>query len=359
MASKAIRRRPCVADTDKGSEEKRMEAATVTDSVSVTEPLLGNSTQGNKSKGYEPRTRLDFWDEKTRKCLHWAHVVSNFISQSARNIVNAISEFGSWLARFFGCSSSAERSQNRHTVIVDLSPLQEERLHSVRQRLNVPFDCSVIKHQDALKELWRLAYPNRQLPPLKSELWKEMGWQNSDPASDFRFIFLMIIFHEIIFCFCQHFLHRSGCSGELCNACRAGGVMSLENLIYFARNYPGSFQRLLHKADGERAEWEYPFAVAGVNISYMLVQMLDLLSGNRMSKAGVCFVELLEDDEMAFDNLFCVAFQMLDAQWLARKASYMEFNEVLKSTLVQLERELTAGGVSSVHNLPSFRMLES
>ncbi|XP_024310665.1 ELMO domain-containing protein A isoform X2 [Brachypodium distachyon] len=325
MASKAIRRRPCVADTDKGSEEKRMEAATVTDSVSVTEPLLGNSTQGNKSKGYEPRTRLDFWDEKTRKCLHWAHVVSNFISQSARNIVNAISEFGSWLARFFGCSSSAERSQNRHTVIVDLSPLQEERLHSVRQRLNVPFDCSVIKHQDALKELWRLAYPNRQLPPLKSELWKEMGWQNSDPASDFR----------------------------------AGGVMSLENLIYFARNYPGSFQRLLHKADGERAEWEYPFAVAGVNISYMLVQMLDLLSGNRMSKAGVCFVELLEDDEMAFDNLFCVAFQMLDAQWLARKASYMEFNEVLKSTLVQLERELTAGGVSSVHNLPSFRMLES
>ncbi|XP_024310671.1 ELMO domain-containing protein A isoform X5 [Brachypodium distachyon] len=304
MASKAIRRRPCVADTDKGSEEKRMEAATVTDSVSVTEPLLGNSTQGNKSKGYEPRTRLDFWDEKT---------------------LNAISEFGSWLARFFGCSSSAERSQNRHTVIVDLSPLQEERLHSVRQRLNVPFDCSVIKHQDALKELWRLAYPNRQLPPLKSELWKEMGWQNSDPASDFR----------------------------------AGGVMSLENLIYFARNYPGSFQRLLHKADGERAEWEYPFAVAGVNISYMLVQMLDLLSGNRMSKAGVCFVELLEDDEMAFDNLFCVAFQMLDAQWLARKASYMEFNEVLKSTLVQLERELTAGGVSSVHNLPSFRMLES
>jgi hypothetical protein len=51
----------------------------------------------------------------------------------------------------------------------------------------------LLPFQDALKELWRLAYPNRQLPPLKSELWKEMGWQNSDPTTDFRFIFLILI----------------------------------------------------------------------------------------------------------------------------------------------------------------------
>ena len=40
-----------------------------------------------------------------------------------------------------------------------------------------------------------------------------------------------------------------------------------------------SFHRLLYKADGERAEWEYPFAVAGVNISYTLAQTLVLQSG--------------------------------------------------------------------------------
>jgi hypothetical protein len=119
-----------------------------------------------------------------------------------------------------------------------------------------------------------------------------MGWQNSDPATDFR----------------------------------AGGFMSLENLIYFARNYPDSFHSLLHKADGKRSEWEYPFAVAGVNISYMLVQMLDLQSGKMGTKVSSQFVQLLREDEMAFDNLFCMAFQMLDAQWLTRQASYMEFN---------------------------------
>ncbi|KDO36710.1 hypothetical protein CISIN_1g035420mg [Citrus sinensis] len=58
----------------------------------------------------------------------------------------------------------------------------------------------------------------------------------------------------------------------------------------------------------------------------MLIQMLDLQSGKPSSSAGIRFLELLEKDEMAFDNLYCVAFQMMDAQWLAKRASYMEFS---------------------------------
>lgn len=40
-----------------------------------------------------------------------------------------------------------------------------------------------------------------------------------------------------------------------------------------------SFQVLLRKQEGDRAMWEYPFAVAGVNITFMLIQMLDLEAG--------------------------------------------------------------------------------
>ncbi|XP_006437292.2 uncharacterized protein LOC18044330 [Citrus clementina] len=118
-----------------------------------------------------------------------------------------------------------------------------------------------------------------------------------------------------------------------------------------------SFQRLLHKQDGTRAEWEYPFAVAGINISFMLIQMLDLQSGKPSSSAGIRFLELLEKDEMAFDNLYCVAFQMMDAQWLAKRASYMEFNDVLKSTRAQLERELKLEDISCVQDLPAYNLL--
>ncbi|KAM1638478.1 hypothetical protein ACFX13_008560 [Malus domestica] len=177
--------------------------------------------------------------------------------------------------------------------------------------------------QDALLELWRLAYPDKELPPLQSDLWEQMGWQGSDPSTDFR----------------------------------GGGFISLENLIFFARQYPESFQRLLHKQDGTRAEWEYPFAVAGINISFVLAQMLDLQSAKPTTLAGIRFLELLKEDEMAFDNLYCVAFQMMDAQWLVKRASYMDFNDVMKSTTSQLERELALEDVSSVKDLPAYNLL--
>ncbi|XP_027071452.1 uncharacterized protein [Coffea arabica] len=119
-----------------------------------------------------------------------------------------------------------------------------------------------------------------------------------------------------------------------------------------------AFQNLLHKRDGNRSEWEYPFAVAGINVSFMLVQMLDLQSGKPSTLAGIHFLDLLGEDEMAFDNLFCVAFKLLDAQWLAKRASYMEFNDVLKSTRTQLERELALEDISCIQDLPAYNLLK-
>ena len=33
---------------------------------------------------------------------------------------------------------------------------------------------------------------------------------------------------------------------------------------------PAVFGRLLGKSEGQRSEWEYPFAVAGVNLTFSL-----------------------------------------------------------------------------------------
>ncbi|ERM98999.1 hypothetical protein AMTR_s00101p00020000, partial [Amborella trichopoda] len=230
---------------------------------------------------------------------------------------------GSLVARLLHYPFGSQNGNDSESIPLYLSPLQEERLRNLQQRLEIPFDGSCLDHQDALRQLWRLAYPSRELPSLKSELWKEMGWQGTDPSTDFR----------------------------------GGGFISLENLIFFAKKYPESFQRLLHKEEGKRAEWEYPFAVAGINISFMLTQMLDLQTGRPSTVAGVQFVKLLAEDEMAFDHLYCIAFQMMDAQWLAKRASYMEFNEVLKSTRMQLERELALEDVHRIEDLPAYTLL--
>ncbi|RDY00321.1 ELMO domain-containing protein A, partial [Mucuna pruriens] len=143
-----------------------------------------------------------------------------------------------------------------------------------------------------------------------------MGWQGKDPSTDFR----------------------------------GGGFISLENFLFFARNFPKSFQDLLRKQEGDRSVWEYPFAVAGVNITYMLIQMLDLEAVKPRNLIGATFLKFLAvtksipvyltENESAFDLLYCITFKLMDHQWLSMRASYMDFNAVMKATRRQLEKEL-------------------
>lgn len=317
MTSRTLRRRLHHGDVDgKGHEHLDISGLDA-----LHEPLLGNNEYDDRHS--EGSTLADIWDDERKKeHIHWTLLFSHLIAQWAQWLANIVIGSGSLIGRLIPFYPGNYNGQTKF-LSPSLNPLQEARLGNLQKRLQVSFDGSSLVHQEALKLLWRLAYPDRELPPLKSELWKEMGWQGSDPSTDFR----------------------------------GGGFISLENLIFFAKMYPDAFQSLLHKRDGERAEWEYPFAVAGINISFMLVQMLDLQSGRPTSLAGYRFLELLSEDEMAFDNLFCIAFQMMDAQWLAKRASYMEFNEVLKSTRTQLERELALEDVSSVKDLPAYNLL--
>ncbi|KAH7366117.1 hypothetical protein KP509_18G063900 [Ceratopteris richardii] len=151
-----------------------------------------------------------------------------------------------------------------------------------------------------------------------------MGWQGNDPSTDFR----------------------------------GGGFISLENLLFFARKFPRTFQQLLHKEGSTRSTWEYPFAVAGVNITFMLIQMLDLRAGKPRSLTGYCFLKVLAEEYAAFDLLYCVAFKVMDTLWLAMHASYMEFNAVMKATRAQLEQELAMDSIGRIEDMPSYSLLQ-
>ncbi|KAH9788700.1 ELMO domain-containing protein [Citrus sinensis] len=211
-----------------------------------------------------------------------------------------------WLGRGLSCVC-AQRRESDPRPSFDLTPAQEECLQRLQLRIDVAYDSSIPEHREALRALWNAAFPDEELRDLISEQWKEMGWQGKDPSTDFR----------------------------------GGGFISLENLLYLARNFPKSFQDLLRKQEGDRSVWEYPFAVAGVNITFMLIQMLDLEAEN----------------ESAFDLLYCITFKLMDHQWLAMRASYMDFNTVMKSTRRQLERELLLEDVTRLEDLPSYSLL--
>ncbi|XP_020095184.1 ELMO domain-containing protein C isoform X2 [Ananas comosus] len=232
----------------------------------------------------------------------------------------------SWFGGLFNRTGNKRQGSGERTL--DLTPLQEQRLQKLKDRLSVPFDETRPDHQEALKALWHASFPETELTGLVSEQWKDIGWQGPNPSTDFR-----------------------GC-----------GFVSLENLLFLARTYPASFQRLLFKQEGVRATWEYPFAVAGVNVSFMLIQMLELNSGQKetakpKSLPAINFVKVLTEDEEAFDVLYCIAFEMMDAQWLAMRASYMQFKEVLEATRIQLERELSLEDLHRIQDLPAYNLL--
>lgn len=319
MTSRTIRRRLHHGDVD-GKKHEHLTGADLDD---LNEPLLGNNDEYRAKRLQVQKLEDILYDEKRKERLHWAFLFSHIISEWAQWLARLLVGSGSYIARFLTSPSAIGNGLAKKFLPPILTPLQEARLRSLQKRLEVPFDGSCLAHQDALRQLWRSAYPNRELPGLKSELWKDMGWQGNDPSTDFR----------------------------------GGGFISLENLIFFAHTYPDAFQNLLNKKEGSRAEWEYPFAVAGINISFMLVQMLDIQSGTPTSLSGVRFLQFLTNDEWAFDELYCVAFRLMDAHWLARRASYMEFNEVIKSTRLQLERELAIEDVKCVKDLPAYNLL--
>uniref|UniRef100_A0A2C9WPN6 ELMO domain-containing protein n=1 Tax=Manihot esculenta TaxID=3983 RepID=A0A2C9WPN6_MANES len=238
------------------------------------------------------------------------------------NTCQSTSGSAAWLGRGLSCVCAQGRESDIRPSF-ELTPAQEECLHKLQNRIDVSYDSSIPEHQEALRALWNAAFPEEELCGLISEQWKEMGWQGKDPSTDFR----------------------------------GGGFISLENLLFFARNFPKSFQDLLQKREGDRSVWEYPFAVAGVNITFMLIQMLELEAVMPRSMVGATFLKFLTENESAFDLLYCITFKLMDHQWLTMRASYMDFNTVMKSTRRQLERELLLDDISRLEDMPSYGLL--
>lgn len=108
-----------------------------------------------------------------------------------------------WLGKGLSCVC-AQRRDSDSRLSFDLTPAEEDCLQRLQSRIDVPYDTSLPEHQEALRALWDAAFPQEELNDLVSEQWKEMGWQGKDPSTDFR----------------------------------GGGYISLENLLYFARNFP-------------------------------------------------------------------------------------------------------------------------
>jgi len=185
-----------------------------------------------------------------------------------------------------------------------------------------PFDHENLRHQQTLRDLWaRLT--NGQPPPNEALVFKEwcdFGFQQQDPASDFR----------------------------------AVGVFGIHNLLFLADAHAEEFTRM----SPDRAD-KYPFAITGLNISMMLLALLNVTAQKtcfhtthentsaQAKRARKAFVQLMlsapdvRSQERVFGQVYCVAFLLLDKYWSQANAPNMlMFNEVLRSTRTRLDEVL-------------------
>jgi len=184
--------------------------------------------------------------------------------------------------------------------------LRLKRYHHLRDEA---YDKSNNIHESMLLKLWSVTYPSDPLKSRVSEQWKAMGFQGSDPATDFRGM----------------------------------GLLGLHNLLYMAEHRTELFKKLLQ---GQQArlpaghERVYPVAVAGINITQMLYDMLGVSKNIDPSGTNGRLFKVLFDQPNIFEELYCLSFTLLDRTWDEMKANYMDFGKVLAAVRAQVEAAL-------------------
>ena len=184
-------------------------------------------------------------------------------------------------------------------------------LRRVLRAKEVPYDRNNSKHEEALLQLWTLIFPSNPLTARVSEQWKILGFQGTDPASDFRGM----------------------------------GLLGLNNLLYFAEKYTDTFRAIV-KRNVDRGSRDYPAAVAGINITQLLFEMLNVNKPINFNGPPLPIFRILFDHPFAFEEMYCTIFQVLDRTWDEMNASYMEFPKVIAAVKRQISDSLQVNPTS-------------
>ena len=101
------------------------------------------------------------------------------------------------------------------------------------------YDSENQVHEDKLRKIWDLTANNdEKLTSRISEQWKYLGFQGTDPATDFRGM----------------------------------GRLGLENMLYFCQNHPDIKKFIL---EASHPKTGYPFAMLVINLTALLVELLE------------------------------------------------------------------------------------
>ncbi|OMJ79153.1 hypothetical protein SteCoe_20900 [Stentor coeruleus] len=176
----------------------------------------------------------------------------------------------------WGCCCKRKRFALTHQEI--------ESLQFLRLKSRVKFDVTNTLHQEELKALWNLSFENP--PELITDQWVTIGFQGPDPSTDFR----------------------------------GGGLYSLQQLIFFAKNFPEKY--IVYK------NAEYSFAICSVNLTYFFLYYFQLLPKKALGTSDCrrapphimkVFARLNAQDQSTLDEIHSIAAMKMHEKWQEMK----------------------------------------
>jgi len=109
-------------------------------------------------------------------------------------------------------------------------------VRSLYKKRNELYDKTNPNHENLLLSFWNVVFPEDPIDDRISPQWKRLGFQGNDPSTDFRGM----------------------------------GILGLEMLVYFAGNYTAQVVEMISSHP------EYPFAVSGINITSMIMDLCEM-----------------------------------------------------------------------------------
>lgn len=151
------------------------------------------------------------------------------------------------------------------------------------------YDAGNEEHELKLMKLWNLLCPDVPLTHRISKQWQEIGFQGTDPKTDFRGM----------------------------------GILGLDNLLFFAREYNTQaryvLQHSLHPTQG------YAFAILGINITSMAQQLLR----DGSLKTHIFNISQRAPSIDTFHRFYCYLFVEFDKFWiLSKPTDIMDFHPI-------------------------------
>ncbi|XP_026755590.2 ELMO domain-containing protein 2 [Galleria mellonella] len=164
-------------------------------------------------------------------------------------------------------------------------------VNEVEELRRIQFDSNDPSHEEKLLKLWSLLVPNELLESRVSKQWQAIGFQGDDPKTDFRGM----------------------------------GLLGLENLLFFASEYPQASSHVL--SHSHHPKYGYTFAIVGINLTSMAYYLLK----DGSAKTYMFNTKRYLPDINLFHRFYCYLFYEFDKMWIESKPqNIMEFSVIFK-----------------------------